>query len=635
MDKWLKRSQQNASAENVESADEVEQMSNIGNTKHSSDKSASVSTSRRKRKYNQTFIQYGFTFITENDEQRPLCLLCNEVLANESLIPTKLKRHLDTKHDSYSNKPATFFQRILRTSEQQRRSFESEFLTQEKYTRASFEASWLIAKTKKPFNIGEDLVLPAAVKMTEIVRGKKEAEDMRKIPLSNNTVSRRISAINDDQREQLILRIKEGIKFAIQLDESTDITNMAHLLVYVQYIYNNEINKDLLFCQQMNARTTGMDIFQKVDTFFSNVGLQWKDCVAICTDEAAAMIGHTAGFQGRVKSASDAPITFTLCMIHREALVAKKLSPKLNKVVQDAVKIINFINSRALNSRLFANLCDEMESDHNKLLLHCEVRWLSKGKALKRLLQSEVIIFLSQSKSDLVCHFHEKGWLLKLCYLSDVLEKLNQLNLSFQGENNNIFTLKSKIEAFIKKLNIWIQKAQNDSFEMFSSTDDFLASNDVETDVIKPITTSHLINLVKNFQQYFLPELDKDKLDWIQKPFIVSTQSIEHLSLNAQEEFAELSFDSKLKLDFAVRKLTTFWLGLKVEYPVLADLAIRVLLPFVSTYLCETAFSTLTSIKTKHRASIKDVETALRPALTNIEPRFDLLCKNMQNHAAY
>ena len=216
-----------------------------------------------------------------------------------------------------------------------------------------------------------------------------------------------------------------------------------------------------------------------------------------------------------------------------------------------------------------------------------------------------------------------------------MLEKLNQLNLSLQGENNNIFTLKSKIEAFIKKLNIWIQKAQNDSFEMFKSTDDFLASNGVETGVIKPIITSHLINLMKNFQQYFLPELDNAKLDWIQNPFIVSNQIIEHLSLNAQEEFAELSSDSKLKLDFAVKKLTTFWFSLKVQYPVLADLAKGVLLPFVSTYLCESAFSTLTSIKTKYRASIKDVEIALRPALTNIEPRFDLLCKNMQNHAAY
>jgi len=59
------------------------------------------------------------------------------------------------------------------------------------------------------------------------------------------------------------------------------------------------------------------------------------------------------------------------------ALVAKKLSPDLDTVVQDAVKVINFMKSRALNIRLFAKLCDEMESDYNTLLLRCEVRWLS------------------------------------------------------------------------------------------------------------------------------------------------------------------------------------------------------------------------------------------------------------------
>lgn len=41
-------------------------------------------------------------------------------------------------------------------------------------------------------------------------------------------------------------------------------------------------------------------------------------------------------------------------MIHREALV-KKIAPELNTVFFDAVKIINFIKSRALNSRLFKN----------------------------------------------------------------------------------------------------------------------------------------------------------------------------------------------------------------------------------------------------------------------------------------
>jgi len=87
----------------------------------------------------------------------------------------KLKRHLNKKHDSYAKKPLEFFQRILRTSEQQRRSFESEFRPQENDTRASFEALWLIAKTKKPFSIGEELLLAAAVKMTAFVHGDKRS----------------------------------------------------------------------------------------------------------------------------------------------------------------------------------------------------------------------------------------------------------------------------------------------------------------------------------------------------------------------------------------------------------------------------------------------------------------------------
>ena len=56
------------------------------------------------------------------------------------------------------------------------------------------------------------------------------------------------------------------------------------------------------------------------------------------------------------------------------------------------------------------------------------------------------------------------------------------------------------------------------------------------------------------------------------------------------------------------------------------------LLPFASTYLCEKSFSTLTYVKTKCRSNLKDLEPVLRHAITKIEPRFDLLCDNMQAH---
>ena len=45
--------------------------------------------------------------------------------------------------------------------------------------------------------------------------------------------------------------------------------------------------------------------------------------------------------------------------------------------------------------------------------------------------------------------------------------------------------------------------------------------------------------------------------------------------------------------------LTDFWLSLESEYGELSRIARMI--PFASTYLCETAFSAMTAIKTKGR----------------------------------
>ena len=37
-------------------------------------------------------------------------------------------------------------------------------------------------------------------------------------------------------------------------------------------------------------------------------------------------------------------------------------------------------------------------------------------------------------------------------------------------------------------------------------TEEFLADNDVETNMIKPLAVDHLSNLLKRFEKYFLPE---------------------------------------------------------------------------------------------------------------------------------
>ena len=76
-------------------------------------------------------------------------------------------------------------------------------------------------------------------------------------------------------------------------------------------------------------------------------------------------------------------------------------------MLQDAVKVINFITSHALNSRLFSNLSKDMDSNYTTFLLHAEVRWLSRGQNLKRLLllKDEIEIFLTEQNVNLLLFF--------------------------------------------------------------------------------------------------------------------------------------------------------------------------------------------------------------------------------------
>lgn len=86
------------------------------------------------------------------------------------------------------------------------------------------------------------------------------------------------------------------------------------------------------------------------------------------------------------------------------------------------MKMVNFVKARPLNSRIFSALCSEMGSDHEALLLHTEVRWLSRGKVLTRLfeLKDELKIFFSDHNFDLSEYLHDEEFLTRLSYLSDI-----------------------------------------------------------------------------------------------------------------------------------------------------------------------------------------------------------------------
>ncbi|XP_025415580.1 zinc finger BED domain-containing protein 5-like [Sipha flava] len=128
-------------------------------------KTLNVENQKKERKYQDQYIQFGFTFIEEKGKHRPKCVICLEILASESMKPSKLKRHLETKHPQYSNKDEQFFKRHENALKVQKKVINKFSTVSQKALVASFKVSYLITKTKKPHSIGESLVLPAAIKI--------------------------------------------------------------------------------------------------------------------------------------------------------------------------------------------------------------------------------------------------------------------------------------------------------------------------------------------------------------------------------------------------------------------------------------------------------------------------------------
>ncbi|XP_042898405.1 protein FAM200C-like [Parasteatoda tepidariorum] len=317
-------------------------------------------------------------------------------------------------------------------------------------------------------------------------------------PLSNDAVSRLIDEMAADVESKLIKFMRE-CKFALQIDDSTVIDNKAIVLAYVRFINENG-------APTMSGRHTGLLAHLK------------KEVLMVITIH---------------------------CVIHCQHFPAKNLSGALHDNLQFVISGINEIKADSLNDCLFRELCRENDEDFERLLLHTDVRWLSKGNCLRCFFESFDSVTEFLDTTDPVLSESLKQFKFETSYLTDIFEKMYEINVKLQGNKVNIIRTKEIMCSFIAKFDIYKSNIGRKELMQFPTPRKCLMADIeiLENKII--IFTDHLDLLKTDMESRFKDLMKLEIPDWIFDLF--SFEVVDKFTSSLQTEFLDLKY---AKVDF-------------------------------------------------------------------------------------
>jgi len=125
------------------------------------------------------------------------------------------------------------------------------------------------------------------------------------------------------------------------------------------------------------------------------------------------------------------------------------------------MKVVNYIRANSsMQHRLFKSFLEQSSAPYDDLLLHNDVRWLSKGRVMERFwsLRTEVNEFLqtlSGAKTEIFQTFmSDASSMARIAFLVDITGYLNELNLSLQGRN--LLVTDVKASCFLSNISLMI-----------------------------------------------------------------------------------------------------------------------------------------------------------------------------------
>lgn len=610
------------------------------------------------RVFQQTWEE-EFAFVEVNN--KPLCLICQRTIS----VPKRenVKRHHDTCHSEFSetyplgsNVRKDKIRSLVASFRGQQTVMRFSCKESDMVTEASFKVAWNVARSRRPFTEGE-LIKTCWLDASESLFADFKNKDaiirqISKLQLSDSTLCRRVENISDDLFFKLIEDLKKTNHFSLALDESTDVSDTAQLMIWVRFFNGNSFVEELLALLPLTGQTRGEDICLTLMGFFRGPGreIDLGKLVSITTDGAPSMVGKEKGLVALLRKEPAVSDFFAYhCILHQEQLCCKLKGGELKTTMGKVVKVVNYIRSHALKHRQFRTLVEEYETQYQDLTLHAEVRWLSRGIVLEKFMDLLPVIreFITQKKQADLYYVSDEKFALDVAFLADITKHLNSLNLKLQGNNKVLPVLLNDVSAFQEKLSLYQDQLGDNDFTHFPILRSQVSQLRSSVSFQPAICVSYLDELASEFESRFTDlKVIMPVIHMVENPYNADVREVsQHCDRfgvskeRFEEELIELKNNNVLKQKHNDESMVDFWMHYVPgdSYSTITLCAKKILTCFGSTYVCESAFSTMGIIKSKQRNSLTDkhLHDCLRTATSAYQPDLRRLVAKMQTQVSH
>uniref|UniRef100_A0A0N7ZCY6 Uncharacterized protein n=1 Tax=Scylla olivacea TaxID=85551 RepID=A0A0N7ZCY6_SCYOL len=229
----------------------------------------------------------------------------------------------------------------------------------------------------------------------EIMKKHGKGSTLGKISLHRTKCSKLVTEVVSPAFKQELRNDIKGEKFAVLVDESTDISTEKHLCIVVRYFSKKEkkIMTELVGLVPV-TEATGAVLFNKIKTSVQDIGQSLSNCIGFASDGASVMVGHNNSVWTRIQEESPNCVLMR-CICHSLALSIQhsfnKLPSNLGFLLSEIPK---WFSKSSLRRESYKTLFNIMNPDDERKGLPAPfqqpsaTRWLVRGKVMSKILSN-------------------------------------------------------------------------------------------------------------------------------------------------------------------------------------------------------------------------------------------------------